>query len=115
MTAFTNLSDQSPAYLLLFAVDSGGQVHWLYPAHTDAAKDPEAVRLAYALEPTPLPESVALESPSRGPMRILSIVSRQALKVSAVDPLPPTKLTEEALRARWPDASVAATQVFVTE
>ncbi len=109
-----NLDAKDAAYLLLFAVDAAGQVHWLYPGHTDPTQDPSAIRLDYARTPTPLPETVTLESPARGEMRILSIVSRQALKVSAVDPLPPSELTEEALRARWPDASIGATQVFVT-
>ncbi len=115
MTSFTNLDEGVSPYLLLFAVDARGQVHWLQPGHTDPTRDPEAIRLPYAREPTALPETVALESPAPGEMRILSIVSRQPLKVSEVDPLPPSKLSEEALRARWPDAHVAATQVFVTE
>ncbi|MGQ0505126.1 MAG: anti-sigma factor family protein [Myxococcaceae bacterium] len=115
VAGYTNLGSAGAVFLTLFAVDAKGEVHWLYPGHPTADQDPSSLTLAPARDLALLPEAVTLERPAPGPLRILSIVSRQPLKVSAVESLPPKELNEEALRARWPDASITATRVDITK
>lgn len=90
-----------PVYLLVFAVDAQDVVHWLYPGYLDAREDPGAVRL----EPTEverlLPDSVILEAPARGALRIFTLTSRNPHRVSAIERLAPATLTPSLLAARF--------------
>ncbi len=61
--AYTNLRD-APAYLLLFGVDSAGDVHWLYPAYVSTHDDPSSAVLAPSRIEVSMPTSVVLEAPA---------------------------------------------------
>jgi hypothetical protein len=98
--------DRAPAYLLAFALDARGEVHWLYPAHLDAGQDPEAVRLEGAVARQAMAESVILQDVAPGPLSLVTVLSRQPRRVSDVEGVPPEARTAGALRARWPDARV---------
>jgi anti-sigma factor RsiW len=105
VASFSNV-DGAPAYLLAFALDARGEVHWLYPALPDAASDPASIRLEGAVVHRALPEAVVMEDVAAGPLRFVLVVTRAPLRASAIDAAAPPDRTPEALRARWPDARV---------
>jgi len=102
---YTNLfqDPRDRVYLLLFAVDAAGDVHWLYPGYTDPGTDPEAILLEPAATETLLPESVLLDAPKPGPLRIVAVLGAAPLPVSAVESLRPAQLVLPSLQARWPE------------
>jgi hypothetical protein len=99
--SYRNLGSRA-AYALVFAIDSTRELHWLYPAFTDPASDPEAVSLGTARDPTLLAESVALDHPSPGALTFVIVVDDHPLHVSDIERLRPEARTVAALRARWP-------------
>lgn len=105
VASYSNL-DPAPAYLLAFALDARGEVHWLYPAYLDARQDPEAVRLDGSVRRQALPDSVILENVAPGPLRLVLVVSREPLRASGIEAASPEARTTSALRARWPQARV---------
>jgi len=90
---------RAPAFALVFAIDSAGDVHWLYPAFTDPASDP----LALALPPSPAPvllaEALVLDAPAPGPLTLCALVTPLPLRVSEIERAPHSLA---ALRERWP-------------
>lgn len=113
VAAYRNLDPASPAYLLAFAVDAAGAVHWLYPAHLSAASDPPAVELGPAARPTAMADVVALDHPARGPLRVVTILSPRRANVSSIEGATPTELRREALAARFPGSVVDETTIEV--
>jgi hypothetical protein len=113
VASYSNV-DPAPAWLLAFAVDERGEVHWLYPGFLDAAKDPQALRLEGSVVQRALPESVVLEEVPDGTLRLVTVVTRAPLHVSDVESARPAERTPEALRRRWPDARVDEVQVRYT-
>jgi putative zinc finger protein len=104
--AYRNLDREHDSYLLLFAVDARGDIHWLYPAFTDAHSDPEAVRLPFSAGETAMPDSVALEHPALGTLRVFSVLSPRAAHVSAIESLPRDQLHAADLERRLPHSHV---------
>jgi hypothetical protein len=105
VASYRNL-DAAPAYLLAFAVDAAGEVHWLYPAFDDPGADPQSVRLDPSVAQRVLADSVIPEGLVPGTLRCVFVVSRAPLHVSSIESLAPTDRVLEALRARWPDARI---------
>lgn len=104
--------DQTVAlYLLAFMVDQAGTVHWLYPAHTDPAKNPTAELLAPTRGERMLPDSVVLDGPATGRASLVSLVSVRPLTVSDIESLPAAELGAASLRARFSDAQVEVRDV----
>jgi hypothetical protein len=101
------------AYLLLFAVDSAREVHWLYPAYEQAGTDPISAGIPPTSSEALLPSTVVLGGPAAGPMAFVSIVTREPLQVSAIELLPARAREPAALRTRWPDAAIAEQWVTV--
>jgi hypothetical protein len=102
---YSNLRDE-PAYLLAFAVDSAGAVHWVCPPYLHAGTNPEAVTLAASTPAATLPSAMQLDAPSPGRMRFVAILSESIMHVLDVDRLAGAELSTDALQARWPAASV---------
>jgi hypothetical protein len=94
--AYTNLHPR-PAYLLLFAVDSGRVVHWLYPAYTRADENPASVLLERTEKERLLPTSVVLDAPAEGRLRLLSIVTEAPLHVADIERRHGASLERESL------------------
>lgn len=105
VASYTNL-DRDAAHLLAFGVDAHGEVHWLYPAFDDPRTDPQSVRLEPLHVQQALPDAVAPEALPPGPLRMISITSRQPLRVSSVEALSAGGRALDALRARFRDARV---------
>jgi Putative zinc-finger len=102
---YSNLRDE-PAYLLAFAVDSAGAVHWVCPPYLQAGTNPEAAMLAASTPAATLPSAMELGAPSPGRMRFVAILSESIMHVLDVDRLAGAELSTDALQARWPAASV---------
>jgi hypothetical protein len=83
---FSNPSTQA-AYLLAFAIDSRDEVHWIFPAYSDGATNPRSLALAETRAPVMLPETVELDQPAPGALRVVSIVSRSSTTVLEVEKL----------------------------
>ncbi len=94
------------AWLLAYALDARGEVHWLYPGYLDPATDPEALRLDGRQAQRTLPESVVLEDVPAGTLRVVTVVSPGPRRVSEIERAAPSERTPEALRRRWPEARV---------
>jgi hypothetical protein len=105
VASFSNV-DGAPAYLLAYALDARGEVHWLYPAWLDPRTDPRSVTLDAALVQRALPESVVLEDVAPGPLTFVLVTTRAPLRVSSIERAPSAARTPEAVRARWPEARV---------
>lgn len=105
VASYSNV-DPGAAWLLAFALDEQGEVHWLYPGYLDAGGDPQAVRLEGAAVRRALPESVVLEGVPAGALRLVTVVTRTPRRVSDVEASLPAERTPEALRRRWPDARI---------
>jgi anti-sigma factor RsiW len=112
--SYRNLDRAAPLYLLAFAVDAGGAVHWLYPGFVDPAADPPAIALPVADTDAWFADSVAFDDVAPGPLRIVTIVLASRPRLSAIEQLSPDQRSRAALQARWPDAVVRETTVIVT-
>ena len=99
-------ADPAPAWLLAFALDEQGEVHWLYPGFLDAGGDPQAVRLEGAVARQALPESVVLQGVPSGTLRLVTVVTRTPHRVSEIEAALPADRTPAALRRRWPEARI---------
>lgn len=113
VASYRNL-DASPAWLLAFAVDARGETHWLYPAFLYPGSDPGALRLEPGQRQEVLAETVVLEDLPAGPLRVVTLVAREQLRLSSVERLPPAERGLARLRARFPQARVVE-QVLTVE
>ena len=111
--AYRNVEDKRAVYLLSFGVDSRGEIHWLYPAYTQPNSDPEAIRLPFSANETALAESVVLEQPALGKLRLFSIVTTEPVRVSAIESAGAAALTPAALERRLPHSHVETLDVVL--
>jgi hypothetical protein len=100
------------AYLLAFALDAAGEVHWLYPAFLDASADPPSSPLAPSASAT-LPDSIELDGVAPGELRLFTIVSPTPLSVSQIERLGRADLDAAALRQRFLGARVETLRLRV--
>jgi hypothetical protein len=105
LVSYSNM-DPAAAYLLAYAIDERGEVHWLYPAFTSPIGDPEALRLEGAVVHRALTDSAIFEDVPAGALRFVTVVTRQPHRISEIEAARPADRTPEALRRRWPDARV---------
>lgn len=105
VASFSNVDD-APAYLLAYALDARGEVHWVYPAWLDPRTDPQSVTLDAAAVNRALPDSVVLEDVAPGQLSFVLVTTRAPLRVSSIEHAPAVARTPEAVRARWPGARV---------
>jgi hypothetical protein len=101
VAVYRNVSKQ-PAYLLAVAVDAAGRVHWVQPGADTQAP----VLLQPKAGETPLPETVVLDDPSPGTMRLLTVVSSTPVSPASLRSLAVFELTRAALSARFTSAVV---------
>jgi hypothetical protein len=98
--------DAAAAYLLVFAIDARGEIHWAYPGFEDAKTDPAAVRLEPLQMKKVLPDSVMLDDLPAGPVEFVTFISRDPLHVSRIESLPAPERSAANLRARFPAARI---------
>jgi hypothetical protein len=100
-----NLAAQT-AYLLLFAVDARGQVHWIAPEYTQAGSDPPALSITPASPERPLPSAAVFDDLAPGRLRVVAVITRELTHVSAIEALTTEQLGAAALMKRFPHAEI---------
>lgn len=110
---YRNLGERA-VYALIFVVDSAGEIHWLYPAYTDPDSDPRSVELLPGQRAGQFGQTVVLDEPSPGPMRVFTVVSGAAHNVSSVENLAAGERTVDGIQNRFPDAAVSALAIEVS-
>ena len=111
---YRNLGE-APAFLLLFAQDAAGELHWLYPAYLSPGGRPALRRAASLGAGHPMSEAVVLEHPAAGPLRVFALVTSEPLRVLDVEGLGQGPLTQALLRARWPEAALTHWTLMIEE
>jgi hypothetical protein len=106
LTAGLRNLGSEPVYLLLFAVDSRSDVHWIAPVFVNASENPAAVSVMPSANERPLPTAASFDDLAQGPLRIIAVVTREPTNVSDIESLPATERSGEALRKRFPRADV---------
>lgn len=106
-----NLGDQR-VYLLLFAVDAAGAVHWIAPEFTVPGTDPPATGVEPSQREQLLPSAVVFDDLAAGPLRVVALIDRKPARVSEIEALPSRELGTEALMKRFPRAE---TRQFMLE
>ncbi|HEY0481258.1 MAG TPA: hypothetical protein VGD37_27270 [Kofleriaceae bacterium] len=102
-----NLDRERPLWLLSFAIDAAGDIHWLYPGYVSSSDDPAAVPLAQTDDERMMPDSVVLDRPAVGELRVIVVISPTPLRVSAIEQLRSPELAVAALQRRFPDAAIS--------
>ena len=72
-------------YLMVFALDDHGAVHWLHPAYLSESTNPTSLKLARQVTQRVLPEVAEPEDAAAGPLRVYALLSRVALDVKSVE------------------------------
>lgn len=106
-----NLSSER-VYLLLFAVDAAGTVHWIAPEFTVPGSDPQATAIEPSQREQLLPSAAVFDDLAAGPLRVVAVIDRKPARVSEIEALPASELGTEALMKRFPRAE---TRQFLLE
>lgn len=72
-------------YLMVFALDSRREVHWIHPAYLDAASDPSSLELRQGVMGQALEEVAEPENPAPGALGVYALLTSQPLTVKAVE------------------------------
>ncbi len=75
---------KQPVYLMVFARDARGEVHWIVPAWTDPAAPPQSVVLPPRGE-LPGPAGRTPEDPAPGKLQVSVLLTRSPIDVRAVE------------------------------
>lgn len=106
LTAGLRNTGRTSVYLLLFAVDAQGAVHWVAPEFTVPGSNPRAVSLAPQAEEQLLPTAAVFDDLAPGPLRVIALLSAEPSYVADVEALTPVQLSSHGLTARFPRAEV---------
>lgn len=93
-------------YLMVFALDERGSVHWLHPAYLNESTNPTSLELARNVTHRVLPEVAEPEDAAAGALRVYALLSPRALDVKSV---------ENELGAANPDVSALFPEAEVEE
>lgn len=105
--------DSAPAYLMVFGRDARGELHWLYPGFEDAKSDPASVRLEPLQPRRVLPDSVVFDHLPLGSLELVSLITRDPVRVSRVEAIPPAERNPTSLRGRFAGARITSLSVQV--
>lgn len=104
----------APAFLLLFAVDAAGTVHWISPPYVSAQGDPASTTLAETADERVLGTTAVFDDLADGPLRIVAVITPTPAHVSDVEDLG-ADVTAGRLARRLPGAEVRETLVEVRD
>jgi hypothetical protein len=113
LSALFRNAGQTPAFLLLFAVDERGHVHWISPAYEQPNTDPPSTMLPVGAEQRLLATTAVLDDVPAGPLRIVAVIGRAPARVSDVERLGEAQLEARGIASRFAGAEVRETQVQV--
>jgi hypothetical protein len=105
--------DRAPAFLMLFGRDSQGELHWVYPGFADAKSDPPSVRLLPLQTHQALPDSVVLDDLPAGMLELVTLITREPLRVSQIESLPAGERNLANLQTRFTDARIVSLSLHV--
>ena len=101
--AYTNLGPDGFTHLMIFAIDSLGMVHWMYPSQSDDASGQTSLNIPSGKGMVELPDQIS--SPfSAGTLRVFALFTYGALAVSVVEENI-IKFNSD-LESEWPALSV---------
>lgn len=114
LTAGVRNVSSTNAYLLLFAVDAQGEVHWVAPLFTVEGTDPESTPVPPGPKERLLGSAVVFEDLPPGPLTVVTLLSAKPERVSRVEGLPASERTPERLGAHFPQAFIQFLSLTVT-
>lgn len=114
LTAGLRNTGRAPVFVLLFAVDARGSVHWIAPEFTLPGSNPRAVLLSPQAGEQLLPTAAVFDDLAPGPLRLIALLSTEPSYVADVEALTAEQLSSHALTARFPRAEVRELVVEVT-
>ena len=82
--AYEDRSSVPFSYLMVFGVDSGGEVHWYYPAYIDEAQNPQSISTGQTRGRNTLPDEITHALPG-GPLVFFGLFSNTPLDVRQVE------------------------------
>ena len=103
----------APAYLLLFAVDARGVVHWISPPYARPEDDPASTPLPTTARERALGTTAVLDDVPAGPLRLVAVITPTPAHVSDVEALEGTDVRAAAVVERVPGADVRETVIEV--
>jgi hypothetical protein len=95
LVRYSNPTDRT-AYLMVFALDQRGDVHWIHPAYLDVHDSPSSLGLQPRSSLRVLDEVAEPEDPAPGPLRVFALLSDAPLRVKDVE----AKLSTQQLPVR---------------
>jgi len=95
-----------PFFLMAFALDAAGAVHWLYPAYLDAASDPEALLVAAHTPDRVADEVVQPDHPARGTLRVVTLVFPSSHHVRELESRLAGASSKDSVRSLFPEAKI---------
>lgn len=113
LSALFRNAGPAPAFLLLFAVDARGDVHWISPAYARPDTDPPATMLPPGAEQRLLATTAVLDGVPAGPLRIVAVIGRAPARVSEVERLGGSELAARSIASRFAGAEVRETLIAV--
>lgn len=98
--SYTNL-EPTPrfAYLMIFAVDATGAVHWYYPAYEDRKRSPQSIPIEQRVANAKLREAVRHRL-APGPLTLVGLFSEQPLLVVEVE----RAIAERSAQPTWQES-----------
>jgi len=84
LVRYSNPAPES-AYLMVFALDARGSVHWIHPAYLNENQNPSSLPLAAGVTQQVLPEVAEPDDAAAGQLRVYALLSRTPLDVKGVE------------------------------
>jgi hypothetical protein len=84
LVRYSNPAEQD-AYLMVFALDERGSVHWIHPAYLNESTNPTSLKLAREVTNRVLPDVAEPEDAAPGLLRVYALLSHSALDVKSVE------------------------------
>ena len=111
---FRNIG-RTPAFLLLFAVDSDRVVHWISPPFVGEEDNPPSTPLITTANEKVLDTTAVLDDVPPGPLRLIAVITPAAARVADVEALEGSDLSPADLTRKLPAAEVRETLVHVLD
>jgi hypothetical protein len=84
LVRYSNPTERN-AYLMVFALDQRGEVHWIHPAYLNEHDSPSSLALPPRSTLRVLDEVAEPENPAPGPLRVYALLSDAPLRVKEVE------------------------------
>jgi hypothetical protein len=82
--SYSNLGSEPLSNLMIFAIDTSGEVHWFHPAYQREGTNPTSISIEKGAAQVPLAELIEDQFPP-GPLTIHALFSNRPLRVLEVE------------------------------